>query len=380
MGISIFFGAVALVWLVLAVQTLRAVRAVRALPPRAKPGAGPPPRVSVVIAARDEQGRIETTVGRLLTQEGVELEVIAVDDRSTDRTGEILRRVAAADPRLQVLRVDALPEGWLGKCHACHLGARGATGEWLLFTDGDVWMKPDVIARAVGAALAEGVDHVCLLIGMSHGTLAGKACHLIATMSVAKQAARLGTGRPDSYMGIGAFNLVRAAAYRAAGGHVPLRLTVCDDWMLGLLLRRAGRSTRAFLAGADVEADWFATPLGMVRALEKNYFAARNYRLGRVLVSVPLVVLLWAAGLAGPWTGTPAGTAAGLAMLTVTVPAAVLARRLRLPCLAAVLVPFVFPVLSLVMFNSAFRTLRQGGIRWRDTFYPLDLLRAGNYR
>src|SRR5205823_4381069 len=139
-----------------------------------------------------------------------------------------------------------------------------------LFTDGDIWMKPDVIARAVGAARAEAADHVCLLFGMSHGTLAGKACHLIATMSLAGQAARLGTGRPDGYMGLGAFNLVRAAAYHEAGGHVPLRLTVCDDWMLGLLLRRAGRSTRAFLAGADVEADWFATPLGMVRALEKN--------------------------------------------------------------------------------------------------------------
>jgi glycosyltransferase involved in cell wall biosynthesis len=378
MGLSLFFGAVALVWLVLTVQTLRGVRAVQTLPPQA--GAGPPPRVSVVIAARDEQGRIETTVRRLLAQEGVALEVIAVDDRSTDRTGEILRRVAALDSRLQVLRVEALPEGWLGKCHACHLGAQGATGEWLLFTDGDIWMKPDVIARAVGAARAAGVDHVCLLFGMSHGTLAGKACHLLATLSLARKAARLGTGRPDGYLGIGAFNLVRAAAYREVGGHVPLRLTVCDDWMLGLLLRRAGRSTRAFLAGADMEADWFSTPLGMVRALEKNHFAARNYRLGKVLVSVLFFLLLWVAGLAGPWTGTPAGTAAGLALLSVTVPAAVLAPRVRLPRRAAVLVPFVFPVLVLVMFNSAFRTLRQGGIRWRDTFYPLDLLRAGTYR
>src|SRR5262245_51471824 len=151
MGVSIFFGAVALAWLALAVLTLRGVRAVKALPPPPEAGAGPPPCVSVVIAARDEQGRIETTVRRLLAQEGVRLEVIAVDDRSTDRTGEILRRVAAADPRLKVLRVDALPEGWLGKCHASHLGAQSVTGEWLLFTDGDIWMKPDIIARAVGA-------------------------------------------------------------------------------------------------------------------------------------------------------------------------------------------------------------------------------------
>src|SRR5262245_35697467 len=371
MGASIFFGAVALIWLLLAVMTLRGVLAVRSLPPRAAV-ASPPPRVSVVIAARDEERRIETTVRGLLAQEDVDLEVIAVDDRSTDGTGEILRRVGAADRRLTVVRVDELPDGWLGKCHALHVGAQRVTSEWLLFTDGDVWMKPDVVARAIAAA--ERVDHVCLLFGMSHGTPAGRACHLLATMSLATQAARLGAGRPGGYMGIGAFNLVRAAAYCEAGGHAPLRLTVCDDWMLGLLLRRAGRSTRAFLAGADVEADWFATPLGMVRALEKNYFAAVNYRLGTVLVSVPLFLLLWAAGLAGPWTVTPAGAAAGLAILSVAVPAAILAPRLRLPRRAAVLVPFVFPVLSLVMLNSAFRTLRQGGVRWRDTFYPLDLL------
>jgi len=380
MGISIFFASVALVWLLLAVMTVRGVLAVKSLPPRPQAGAARPPRVSVVIAARDEQARIETTVRRLLAQEGVEIQVIAVDDRSTDRTGEILHRVADADPRLKVLRVDALPDGWLGKCHALHVGAQTVTAEWLLFIDGDVWMNPDVIARAVGAARADGVEHVCLLFGMSHGTIAGQACHLIATMSLATQAARLGTGRPGGYMGIGAFNLVRAEAYRDVGGHVPLRLTVCDDWMLGLLLRRAGRATRAFLAGADVTADWFATPLGMVRALEKHYFAARDYRLGRVLVAVPLILLLWVAGLIGPWTGTAAGAAAGMAMLSVTVPAAVLAPRIELPRVAAVLVPLVFPVLVLAMTNSAFRTLRQGGIRWRDTFYPLDQLRQGNYR
>lgn len=96
------------------------------------------PCVSVVIAARDEEARIEMTARNLLSQEDVELEVIAVDDRSTDRTGEILGRIAETEPRLKVLRVDALPEGWLGKCHACHMGTQSATGEWLLFTDADM--------------------------------------------------------------------------------------------------------------------------------------------------------------------------------------------------------------------------------------------------
>lgn len=374
----IFLWIVALIWFLFALHLLRDVRALRALPARSDPG--PLPRVSVVVAARDEERRIETTVRRLLAQEGVALEVIAVDDRSTDRTGEILRSLAEADRRVKALRVDALPEGWLGKVHACHLGASSATGEWLLFTDADAWMKPNVIADALRVALAEDVDHVCLLFGVSRGTLLGAACHLIATMSMAKSAARLESRRPRGYMGIGAFNLTRTAAYREAGGHVPLRLTICDDWMLGLLLRRSGRTTRAFLAGTELEVDWFTSPLGMVKALEKNYFASINYRLPVMLAAFVFYALLWTAGMVGPWTATPAGIAAGSAMLLTALPATLLASRLHLPKLAAALVPFLVPVLILVMLNSAFRTLQQGGIRWRDTFYPLDLLRAGNYR
>jgi len=84
---------------------------------------------SVVIAARDEESRIEQTVIRLLAQQGVELEIIVVDDRSTDKTGEIVRKLAEQDSRVRLRRIDSLPEGWLGKCHACHVGASIGTGD-----------------------------------------------------------------------------------------------------------------------------------------------------------------------------------------------------------------------------------------------------------
>src|SRR5580704_10307974 len=119
-------------------------------------------RCSVVIAARDEEARIEGTVRRLLAQQGVEAEILIVDDRSTDRTGEILRRLAKEDARVKVKRVEVLPDGWLGKCHACHVGASAATGDWILFTDADCWLRPDVISRAVRLAEREGADHVVI--------------------------------------------------------------------------------------------------------------------------------------------------------------------------------------------------------------------------
>src|SRR6478752_6884393 len=120
------FWTVAVLGVLLAARATPDMAALRLLPAwRRSPQR---PRVSVVLAARDEEARLETTVRRLLAQEGVDLEVIVVDDRSTDRTGEILRRLAEEDPRLVVVRVDTLPAGWLGKCHACQAGAARATG------------------------------------------------------------------------------------------------------------------------------------------------------------------------------------------------------------------------------------------------------------
>jgi len=119
-----------------------------AVPP--DPPGGRWPRVSVVVPSRDEAEAIEAAAQSLLVQDYPELELIAVDDRSSDGTGAILDRLAAADRRLGVVHVDALPEDWLGKNHACHRGAERATGEWLLFTAGDVVFAPGALRRVAG--------------------------------------------------------------------------------------------------------------------------------------------------------------------------------------------------------------------------------------
>ena len=199
---------------------------------------------SVIIAARDEESRIEDTVRHLLAQLDVQLEVIVVDDRSTDRTAEILRRLTQHDDRVRTQRVDELPDGWLGKCYACHLGAASAKGDWILFTDADCWLKPDVISRALRVAEREGADHVTLTPGIDAKSLGAQAWHLAFLITLANWFSGVNRDRPKAYLGMGAFNLVRASAYRECGGYEALRLTVLDDVRLGLLLRRAGKRTR----------------------------------------------------------------------------------------------------------------------------------------
>ncbi len=240
-------------------------------------------RCSVIVAARDEDARLEATVRHLLAQRHVALEVIVVDDRSTDATGDILRRLASEDTRVRATRVEHLPDGWLGKSHACHVGASVATGDWLLFTDADCWLKPDVIARALRVAARDAADHITLTPGVAAETLGAQAWHLAFLGSLSNWISGVNRDRPRAHLGIGAFNLVRTSAYRACGGYEALRLTVVDDIKLGLLLRRAGSRTRAFLGGADVECHWGTTVPSMIKIMEKNYFAAVDFRLAPVV-------------------------------------------------------------------------------------------------
>jgi glycosyltransferase involved in cell wall biosynthesis len=339
-----------------------------------------PVRCSAVIAARDEQTRIEETVRRLLAQEGVTMEVIVVDDRSNDRTGEIIRRLAEEDARVRVKRVETLPKGWLGKSHACHVGAGAATGEWILFTDADCWLKPDVLARALCLAERERVEHITLTPGLAGAALGAQAWHLAFLLTIVDWISGTNRDRPGAYFGIGAFNLVRADAYRECGGYEALRLTVLDDVKLGRLLRRAGKRTRGFIGGEDVLCHWGTTVTSMIRIMEKNYFAAIDFRSGIALAAGLVGVLFVFVAVAGPLFGTVAGLAAGLAPLSLSLPAGVFARRLGWAWPAALLTPFMLPVLLYAMLNSVFVTLRQGGIWWRETFYKLEVLRQGTVR
>ena len=383
MWVTIAFISTAAIFIGLTLATLHHQRWVRRLPALEAlpvPANGLPTNTvlcSAIVAARDEEARLEATVRHLLAQRHVALEVIVVDDRSTDATGDILQRLASEDTRVRSTRVDQLPEGWLGKCYACHVGASMATGDWLLFTDADCWLQPDVIARALRVAARDAADHVTLTPGVAAETLGAQSWHLAFLGSLASWISGANRDRPGAHVGIGAFNLVRASAYRACGGYEALRLTVVDDIKLGLLLHRAGRRTRAFLGGEDAECHWGTTVPGMIKIMEKNYFAAVDFRLAPVVAGATVFTLMFGT-IFGLWTSTAAGVAAGLAPWTLALPAAVFARRLGWSLSSAAITPLFYPVLLIALVNSAVVTLRQGGVRWRDTFYSLDTLRKGN--
>ncbi len=331
---------------------------------------------SVIIAARDEEHRVEATLRHLFAQQGVALEIIVVDDRSGDGTGTILHKLAEEDSRLRLERVEVLPDGWLGKCHACHIGAQAASGDWILFTDADCWLKPDVIERALRVAEREAADHVVMAAGTVLENTIPRAWYLLFLTSLLGMFSGTNLDRARGYAGFGAFNLVRASAYRECGGYEALRLTVVDDLKLGLLLSRAGKRTRAFFGGEDVECHWGSTVRSLTKIFEKNYFAALDYRLFLVLTGSLFTLAVLGVLIAGLANGTTAGLVAGLSPLCLVLPGRIMARRMGWSWPEAFLMPWMFPAILYAVLNSTFRTLRQGGIRWRDTFYPLAELRA----
>jgi glycosyltransferase involved in cell wall biosynthesis len=372
---------VAAVWLTGAVPTARFLRQAR-LADRAGDVPDPEtwPTVSVIVPARDEAQRVEQALRSLARSDYPALEVIVVDDRSSDGTAEIVDRVAAEEPRVEALHVSDLPEGWLGKCHAMHVGARRASGEILVFTDGDVVFAPEALRLAVRYVLGRRLDHLTLIPGLTPGGYWEDAIKSYFAMLFVfgTRAWRATSTSKDVYVGAGAFNLVRRAAYEAIGGHAPLRLEVADDLMLGKRIKRAAYRQEALLAPDHLQLAWHQGVRGYVRGLEKNGFASLGYSFPFVLVITGFIGVLYTAPYLGVLAFRDArviGYAASVVVMHAIfgyVASFVRNRWFMTPALPVAAFVYLWAV-----WRSTLITLRQGGIRWRDTFYPLDLLRRG---
>ena len=361
------------------------------------------PPLSIIITARDEAASIESTVKLALAQRYPRLDVIVVDDRSNDGTGAILDRLAAPErdeprpgaahspgPRLTVIHVRELPDGWIGKCHACDVGARRAAGEWLLFMDGDVGLAAgDLLRRVVAFAEARRIDHLSVFpdlrpLGPLQGALmlAFEQAFLFTA-----RAWEIERDRPRGGAGVGAFNLLRREAYLRVGGHRLLKMDVVDDLKLGRLLKESGARQRLY-SGVDlVYCPWQRGAWEVVRGLEKNLFAGLDYSVAAVLARTGIGLAAFLGPLLVGLTGGRA-LGPGLCWAPLVVQGVVLAsqaaqsaRRLSThPAALVALYPFALGLLFYAAWNSMLATLRRGGVLWRDTFYPLADLRRASVR
>lgn len=344
------------------------------------PGPSVWPKVSVIVPCRNEGAGVERAMSSLLALDYPNLQIVAVNDRSEDQTGALLDGLAARDPRLSVLHIKALPDGWLGKNNAMQQGASRASGGWLLFTDGDVVFEHNALKRSVAFAEAFGLGHFVALPQFVADGFLERA--FVATFAIALaikiDPSRLFVPKSLAYVGVGAFGLVRREAYDRIGGHKRLAYEVADDLKLGLLLRRNGVAQGCLDSDRMVSVRWQNGLLASLRGLEKNAFSGCEWNTALAALAVtgvvtaallpylPLVVT------APAWTHPLALIAALLPILIV----AASARRMSGGTgLEGLVTPLSAVALGAVIAWSTLLALTRRGIIWRGTFYPLAELR-----
>ncbi len=342
-------------------------------------GRDAPLKVSVIVAGRNEERKIEQALQSVLKQEYRNLEFIAVDDRSTDTTGRILDQMAKQESRLRVVHIMELPRGWLGKNHAQQTGAAQASGELLLFTDADVVFEPTTISRAVNLMQRERLDHLAIAPeARMPGTLLsmfGGAFMIFFGLYAKPWKAR--DPKSKRHIGIGAFNLVRAEVYRAIGGHSRIAMRPDDDMKLGKLIKLTGYRQDFVLGANFVSVEWYSSVGELVRGLEKNSFAGVEYNFAMVLVTTvaQITVFLW------PVIGlfVTHGATRWLNLATVLALAALYldsAIHHRQRVWHVVGFPVAVILFLYIIWRATLKTIINDGIDWRGTHYSLAELKA----
>ena len=335
-----------------------------------------PPSIAILIPARNEAAAIGACIDAALASTGADIEVIVLDDGSSDGTGAIVEARARGDARLRLASAPPLPAGWNGKQHACHILSGLTSRPVLLFIDADVRLTPEGAARLAAGMAMDGAD---LISGVPRQRMESLAERLLIPMINALILGYLPVlmmrhvGKEALGAGCGQLMMVRGEAYRAAGGHAAIRSTLHDGLKLPRLLRRAGFKTD-LVDGTDLaECRMYSGVRDLVRGLLKNATEGMAKP-----VALPVWTVLLFGGHVLPWILLAVALAAGspetvaLTVLACALPLAarcLQALRCKEPLGAVPLHPFGVLALLAIQWTALVR--RRLGIQtdWRGRAY-----------
>ena len=328
------------------------------------------------MPARNEAAAIEPCVRAILASRDVELEVVVLDDASTDGTDAIVRQLAEQDARVRLIRGRPLPSGWCGKQHACAQLAEAATHETWVFLDTDVLLSTDAVGRCVAfldasqASLVSGFPRQVtgsflewMLLPLIHFVLLG-------FLPIARS--RMDNS-PGLAAGCGQLFITRRGDYLRAGGHTAIRASLHDGIKLPRAFRRAGLRTDIFDATDIASCRMYTRSLDVWKGLSKN----ATEGIGSPATIVPFTILLaggqmlpWvlvAWGLATGWQGWPAWTvaAAVIAVALSSLPRILAAGRFRQSVTSALAHPLGILVFLAIQWVALGRRLLGLQTSWR---------------
>ena len=351
---------------------------------------GPGMDLTIIVPARNEQQHIQAAMRTLLALDYPSYEVIAVDDRSTDNTGAILDTLVTETwgaPSLpskggrvdfRVIHLTDLPPRWLGKTHAMWTAAQQAKGDWLLFTDADIFFRPDCLRRAIAYAEQTKSDHLVLFPRVLMATWSARMMYMFFSIMFVfgHRPWKVHDPRSKDSIGIGAFNLIRRRVYESIGTFEPLRMEIVEDLKLGEAVKMSGYSQRCAFGPGLVSFNWEQGALGVIRNFTKNFFAVLKYSWWRALGAVLLLCFFNLLPFVGLWFArgwARAGFAVAIACIAGFY-VGISVREKMSP-----LYFFMHPISTVLFMYAVLRsmavTLWRGGVEWRGTTYPLKDLR-----
>ena len=371
------------IWMLFLLRAYKAISHLKSLDSFAIPILNPLPRISIVIAVKDDESEIEETIKALLNSNYSDLELVVVNDRSRDRTGEILNAYSKVDKRLKIIHLKELPIGWLGKVHAIHQGVKIASGDFLLFMDADMSADVKILEKSVAVMQSEKLDHLAILPNVVQKSyyldLLMATSNILFTTS-AKPWMSIEERPQHSVKGVGKFNLVRKSSFLKTKGFEWLKMEVADDVALGqLMAQNEGRSLfiKAGISGPNL--NWYPTFWHMVLGLEKNIVGGfTNYKwsifLTMILISFcPFLIPLCAFLTLETWP-----IFWGLVSVMISFIFALKAKSvIHYPWKVLAAFPFGIFILALVLVRSFLICQKNGGIKWSATLYPLKDLKSG---
>lgn len=336
------------------------------------------PDLSIVVPARNEERQIERCVRSLLDQRYARMEVIVVDDRSTDATRAIVEGIAASESCLRIVHGSEMPRGWVGKPWALEQGARAARGAWLLFTDADTIHEPLAAASAIQYARERGLDVLSLLTTQDFESVAERivlpTILWLIGFAVGSIDAINDPKRLDAAIFNGQFLLFSRTAYEALGGHAAVAGCIAEDYAFAVLVKRDGRFRGALVDANDLvhtrmyrslREIWYGFTKNLFVAARERPLAALAGTLG-LLALAPLPEILCAAALRRRRFASAAAMAGAIAATAAAAEFGM--RRSRFPRYSGVFFPIGVVVTMAIFANSAI-AYATGCVSWRGRTY-----------
>lgn len=338
------------------------------------------PSLDIVIAVRNEEQDLEKALQSVCHLDYRNYRIIAVNDRSTDATAEILDRFTRQYPQIKVVTITDLPEGWLGKNNALYQGYLNSQAEWMLFTDADVVFHPNALNKALNYAVENQLDHLTVFPEIVSRSALLSSVLATFSMMLLLNLRPWNARKPGlkGYVGIGAFNLLRLGAYERIGTHEGLRLRPDDDLQLGLAVKRAGLRQDALGGLGYVSLEWYRSLKEFSNGLLKNSFSVLGYSLSKVIAGIIVIIISIVLPMPLMFIFGPGY----IRVLAATVLLSYILHMIATPpdkWWYALMIPFSGIIMAWIIMRAAIINTVQGGIYWRESFYPLDMLK-GNRR